>query len=91
MKAERRVSLAGDEDNDEDNDDRSLRDALRSSDVRMLLRHRLFAHDDRAHDAQLDGELHGRRLMTRPFQSSSGDSVPLSVLTRGTASSVNPC
>ena len=52
-------SLAG----DKGYDDQSLRDALRSEGVRPLLRHRLFAHYDHAHNARLDSELYGQRWM----------------------------
>ncbi|KKF40139.1 hypothetical protein FK85_23015 [Halorubrum saccharovorum] len=38
-------------------DDQSLRDALRSAGVWPLLRHRLFAAYDHAHNARLDSEL----------------------------------
>ncbi len=50
-------SLAG----DKGYDDQSLRDALRSEGVRPLLRHRLFAAYDHAHNARLDSELYGQR------------------------------
>ncbi|RDZ55765.1 IS5/IS1182 family transposase [Haloferax sp. Atlit-10N] len=52
-------SLAG----DKGYDDQSLRDALRSEGVRPLLRHRLFAHYDHAHNARLDSELYRQRWM----------------------------
>lgn len=52
-------SLAG----DKGYDDLSLRDALRSAGVRPLLRQRLFAHYDHAHNARLDSELYGQRWM----------------------------
>ncbi|ELZ49048.1 transposase IS4 family protein [Halorubrum californiense DSM 19288] len=52
-------SLAG----DKGYDDQSLRDALRSEGVRPLLRHRLFAAYDHAHNARLDSELYGQRWM----------------------------
>jgi IS5 family transposase len=42
-------------------DDQSLRNALRSKDVRPLLCHRLFAAYDHAHNARLDSELYGQR------------------------------
>ena len=44
-------------------DEQSLRDPLRSAGVRPLLRHRLFAHYDHAHNARLDSELYGQRRM----------------------------
>ena len=40
-------------------DDQSLRDALRSEGVRPVIRHRLFAHYDHAHNARLDSDLYG--------------------------------
>jgi IS5 family transposase len=52
-------SLAG----DKGYDDQSLRDALRSEGVRPLLRHRLFAAYDHAHNARLDSGLYGQRWM----------------------------
>ena len=53
------VSLAG----DKGYDDQSLRDALRSEGVRPLIKHRLFAHYDHAHNARLDSEAYGQRWM----------------------------
>jgi IS5 family transposase len=50
-------SLAG----DEGYDDQSLRDALRPERVRPLIKHRLFAHYDHAHNARLDSETYGQR------------------------------
>jgi IS5 family transposase len=52
-------SLAG----DKGYDDQSLRDALRSEGVRPVIRHRLFAHYDHAHNARLDSDLYGQRWM----------------------------
>ncbi|WP_225336305.1 IS5 family transposase [Halomicrobium urmianum] len=52
-------SLAG----DNGYDDQSLRDALRAAGVRPVIRHRLFAHYDHAHNARLDSGLYGQRLM----------------------------
>jgi len=52
-------SLAG----DKGYDDQSLRDALRLEGVRPLLRHRLFAAHDHAHNARLGSELYGQRWM----------------------------
>jgi len=52
-------SLAG----DKGYDDQSLRDALRSEGVRPMIRHRLFAHYDHAHNARLDSDLYGQRWM----------------------------
>ena len=52
-------SLAG----DKGYDDQSLRDALRSEGVRPLLRHRLFAAYEHAHNARLDSELYDQRWM----------------------------
>ena len=52
-------SLAG----DKGYDDQSLRDALRAEGVRPLIRHRLFARHDHAHNARLDSELYGQRWM----------------------------
>jgi IS5 family transposase len=52
-------SLAG----DKVYDDQSLRDTLRSEGVRPLIKHRLFAHHDHAHNAQLDSEMYGQRWM----------------------------
>ncbi|MDB2245190.1 transposase [Halorubrum ezzemoulense] len=40
-----------------------LQDALRTEGVRPLLRHRLFAAYDHAHNARLDSELYGQRWM----------------------------
>ncbi|GAB7008099.1 hypothetical protein JCM31271_00420 [Halorubrum trueperi] len=49
-------------------DGQSLRDALRSEGVRPLLRHRLFAAYDHAHNARLDCDLYGQRWMAgTPF------------------------
>ena len=56
---DRLESLAG----DKGYDDQSLRDALRAEGVRPLIRHRLFAHYDHAHNARLDSELYGQRWM----------------------------
>jgi len=44
-------------------DDQSLRDALRSDGVRPLIKHRLFAAYDHAHNARLDSDLYGQRWM----------------------------
>lgn len=44
-------------------DDQSLRDALRSEDVRPLIRHRLFAGYDPTHIVRLGSELYGQRWM----------------------------
>jgi IS5 family transposase len=52
-------SLAG----DKGYDDHSLRDALRSAGVRPLIKHRLFAAYDHAHNARLDSDLYGQRWM----------------------------
>jgi IS5 family transposase len=52
-------SLAG----DKGYDDQSLRDALRAEGVRPVIRHRLFAHYDHAHNARLDSGLYGQRWM----------------------------
>jgi IS5 family transposase len=52
-------SLAG----DKGYDDQSLREALRSDGVRPLIKHRLFAASDHAHNARLDSELYGQRWM----------------------------
>ncbi|WP_225335217.1 IS5 family transposase [Halomicrobium urmianum] len=52
-------SLAG----DKGYDDQSLRDALRSDGVRPVIKHRLFAHYDHAHNARLDSDLYGQRWM----------------------------
>ncbi|WP_246989597.1 IS5 family transposase [Halorientalis marina] len=52
-------NLAG----DKGYDDQSLRDALRSEGVRPLIKHRLFAHYDHAHNARLDSEAYGQRWM----------------------------
>ncbi len=52
-------SLAG----DKGYDDQSLRDAVRSEGVRPVIRHRLFAHYDHAHNARLDSDLYGQRWM----------------------------
>jgi len=43
--------------------DQSLRDTLRSEGVRPLIKHRLFAHYDHAHNARLDSDLYGQRWM----------------------------
>ncbi|RLM62466.1 IS5/IS1182 family transposase, partial [Halorubrum sp. Atlit-9R] len=68
-------SLAG----DKGYDDQSLRDALRSEGVRPLLRHRLFAAYDHAHNARLDSELYGQRWMAETSYSTAkrslGDAV----------------
>ncbi len=53
------ASLAG----DKGYDDQSLRDALRAEGVRPLIKHRLFAHCDHAHNARLDSEAYGQRWM----------------------------
>ena len=52
-------SLAG----DKGHDDQLHKDALCSEGVRSVIRHRLFAHDDHAHDARLDSDLYGQRWM----------------------------
>lgn len=52
-------SLAG----DKGYDDQSLRDTLRSKGVRPLIKHRLFAHYDHAHNARLDSDFYGQRWM----------------------------
>jgi len=51
-------------------DDKSLRDALRSEGVRSVLRHRLFAHYDHAHNARLESELYGQRCIAESAFSS---------------------
>jgi len=56
-------SLAG----DKGYDDQSLRDALRSEDVRPLIKHRLFAHYDHAHNAPMETLL--------PKQTTAGDKM----------------
>nr|WP_225335958.1 transposase [Halomicrobium urmianum] len=52
-------SLAG----DNGYDDQSLRDAPRSDGVRPVIKHRLFAHYDHAHNARLDSDLYGQRWL----------------------------
>jgi len=72
-------SLAG----DKGYEDQSLREDLRSNGVRPVIRHRLFAHYDHAHNARLDSELYGQRWMTesafsaikRPYGSAVGPSA----------------
>ncbi|ELZ43758.1 transposase IS4 family protein [Halorubrum californiense DSM 19288] len=64
----RRVALRNTENiesfaGDKGYDDQSLRDALRSEDIQPLLRHRLFAAYDHAHNARLDSGLYGQRWM----------------------------
>ena len=54
-------SLAG----DKGYDDQSLRDTIRSEGVRPVIRHRLFAHYDHAHNARLDSDLYGQRWMAK--------------------------
>jgi len=44
-------------------DDQSLRDALRSEGVRPVIRHRLFAYYNHAHNARLDSDLYRQRWM----------------------------
>ena len=44
-------------------DDQSLRDTLRSEGVWPLIRHRLSAHYDHAHNARSDSDLYGQRWM----------------------------
>ena len=44
-------------------DDQSLWDTLRSKGVRPLIKHRLFAHYDHAHNTRLDSDLYGQRWM----------------------------
>lgn len=53
------TSIAG----DKGYDDQSLRDALRAEGVWPLIKHRLFAYYDYAHNARLDSDLYGQRLM----------------------------
>lgn len=48
---------------DNGDDDQSLRAALRSEDVRPLIKRRLFANYDHAHNAQMDSEPYGQRWM----------------------------
>lgn len=79
-------SLAG----DKGYDDQSLRDTLSSEDVRPLIKHRLFAHYDHAHNARLDSGCTGSAgWPRRSFRPSSAYTAPLSGQARGTASSVN--
>ena len=79
-------SIAG----DKGYDDQSLRDALRSEGVRPLLRHRLFAAYDHAHNARLDSEFTASAGWPRTlFRPSSVGSAPLSTLALGTASSAS--
>jgi len=56
---EKPESLVG----DKGYDDQLLRDTLRSEAVRPLIKHRLFAHYDHAHNARLDSGLSGQRWM----------------------------
>ena len=44
-------------------DDQSLREALRAEGVQPVIRHRLFAHYDHAHNARLGSDLYGQRWM----------------------------
>nr|WP_246989701.1 transposase [Halorientalis marina] len=53
------VSLVG----DNGYDDQPLRDPLRAEGVRPLMKHRLFAGYDHAHNARLDSEAYGPRWM----------------------------
>jgi IS5 family transposase len=71
-------SLAG----DKGHDDQSLRDALGSEGVRPLLRHRLFAQYDHAHNARLGSELYGQRWMAE---------TAFSAIDRRFGSAVHPC
>jgi IS5 family transposase len=71
-------SLAG----DKGYDNQSLRDALRSEGVRPLLRHRLFAHYDHAHNARLDSELYDQRWMIE---------TAFSAIKRRFGPAVHPC
>ncbi len=81
-------SLAG----DKGYDDQSLRDALRSEGVRPVIRHRLFAHYDHAHNARLDSDLYGQRWMAETaFSAIKRRFGPLSGRARGTANSENWC
>ncbi len=43
--------------------DQSLRETLRSNGVRPLIKYRLFAHYDHAHNARLNSEKYGQRWM----------------------------
>ena len=81
-------SLAG----DKGYDDQSLRDALRLEGVRPLLRHRLFAAYDRAHNVRFDSELYGQHWMAETGYSAIKRRFgPVVTLTRGTASSASWC
>ncbi|WP_225336296.1 IS5 family transposase [Halomicrobium urmianum] len=70
-------SLAG----DNGYDDQSLRDALRTAGVRPVIRYRLFAHYDHAHNARLDSGLYGQRWMAE---------TAFSVIKRRYGSAVRP-
>ena len=70
-------SLAG----DKGYDDQTLWDALRSEGVRPVIRHRLFAAYDHAHNARLDSELYGQRWMAE---------TAFSAIKRRYASAVRP-
>ncbi len=87
-KTDKIESLAG----DNGYDDQSLRDALRSDGVRPVIKHRLFAHYDHAHNARLDSAATGNagwpRAHSRP---SNAYTAPLSDRASGTESFVNSC
>ncbi|WP_439330789.1 transposase [Halorubrum ezzemoulense] len=73
-------------------DDQSIRDALRSAGVRLLLRHRLFAAYDYAHNVRLDSELYGQRWMAETtFSAIKRRFGPAVHLARGTVGSASSC
>jgi len=55
---------------DKDYDSQSLCDALRGMDIRPLVKHRVFAPYDHAHNARISNELYNQRSMTETVNSS---------------------
>jgi len=51
-------------------DSQWLRDTLREQGIRPLVKHRVFAPYDHAHNARIDDELYGQRAMTETVNSS---------------------
>lgn len=60
-------------------DKQSLREALRELGIRSLIKHRIFAPYDHAHDARIDEQRYNQRSMTEPVTSAVKRSLAFAV------------
>ena len=67
---------------DKDYDSQPLRETLREMDIRPLVKHRVFAPYDHAHNARTNDDLYNQRSMTETVNSSVKRSDSGSVRTR---------